>query len=326
MIQPLRPRELFLQVNITSRCNLACTHCYGDDAPADMDPGLFAKTIDQFDELRSRLEIGRAWVQLSGGEPLLHPDLEQMIDVSAKRFGTKILTNGVTIDSRTARSLSDRCESVQISFDGDREIHDCRRGAGSFEAALAGLQLLQEAGVPPSARITVGSDNWESVERLFRLLEPMIDAFHVSRVAPIAACQIQPPDAGDYRKVIYRLYALRAKHPKIKLQDPFFGPLMNCESDCPSFSGCSAGVSGLCVDQIGDIYPCRRLPVGLGNVRETSLAEVYLHDPLLQSLRARRLRGRCGECEHLLYCGGSRCVAFAATGDPLESDPGCIYK
>ena len=319
-------QELFLQVNITSRCNLSCAHCYGSDAPADMDVELFAETIRQFEDLRSRLGIDRSWVQLSGGEPLTHPHFASIIEQSASAFPTKVLTNGTTVDLQTATVMSKHCESVQVSFDGEKETHDQRRGSGSFAAALSGLRTLRSAGVRLSARMTVGADNCGDVESLFRLLEPNIDAFHVSRVVPIGGCETETPDKTSYRRIIYRLYALRATNRKIGLRDPFFGPLINTDEEESTFCGCSAGISGLCVTDAGDIYPCRRLPVRLGNIRESSLTDVYFGHPLLQRLRNRDLGGRCGRCEHKRHCGGSRCIAFAVAGDPLAADPGCIYE
>lgn len=314
-------QELFLQINVTSCCNLSCAHCYVDGIPRDMGLALFAEAIERFSDLQRQLSVERAWVQISGGEPLLHPDLSEILERSAAVSPTKVLTNGTLLDAAMARQLAERCESVQISFDGEEAIHDSRRGAGSFQAALTGLRLLREAGVSVSARVTVGDDNCECVEPLFRRLEPEIDAFHVSRVVPFGGCGVGMPDTRAYRRVIYRLQALRSGGAKIRPSDPFFGPLMG-DSE---FRGCSAGISGMCVDVNGDIYPCRRLPIRLANISEASLPDVYFTHPLLQHLRERELTGRCGECEYRPICGGSRCIAYALSGDPLATDPGCIF-
>ncbi len=318
-------QELFLQINITSGCNLACTHCYVDDDLDDMDVDLFSEVIRQFQALRERLAVKRAWVQISGGEPLVHPRLSEILKICSNVFGTKVLTNGTLIDNESAHMISKYCESAQVSFDGDREMHDSRRGAGSFDAALQGLRLLKSKGLPVSARITVGDDNCTSVEPLFELLNDDIDAFHISRVVPFGGCGIKLPDTQAYRKVIYRLFAKHRYNPRVRFSDPFFGPLINSCAEQTEFYGCSAGISGLCVDQTGDIYPCRRLPINLGNTKEVSLESIYYNHPLMKQLQARELKGRCGECEDIKSCGGSRCIAYALTGDPFAADPGCIY-
>jgi radical SAM protein with 4Fe4S-binding SPASM domain len=76
----------------------------------------------------------------------------------------------------------------------------------------------------------------------------------------------------------------------------------------------------------GDIYPSGFLPIALGNVRESSLIDVYRNHDLLHSIRAAQFEGACGCCEHADLCGGSRSRAFAMYGDPLASDPGCVQQ
>jgi radical SAM protein with 4Fe4S-binding SPASM domain len=81
------------------------------------------------------------------------------------------------------------------------------------------------------------------------------------------------------------------------------------------------------IDHVGQICPSGFLPIPVGNVRDQDLATVYREDPLFRALRdPARLGGRCGRCEYHAYCGGSRALAYAATGDPLAEDPGCVYQ
>ncbi|HWP83927.1 MAG TPA: radical SAM/SPASM domain-containing protein, partial [Terriglobia bacterium] len=69
------------------------------------------------------------------------------------------------------------------------------------------------------------------------------------------------------------------------------------------------------------------LPLAAGNVRQDRLVEVYRHSPLFRSLHdSAQFEGRCGVCEYHALCGGSRARAYAATGNPLASDPFCDYQ
>ncbi len=69
------------------------------------------------------------------------------------------------------------------------------------------------------------------------------------------------------------------------------------------------------------------MPLSAGNVRSQSLVELYRHSPLFRTLRdAEQLSGKCGECSFRIICGGSRARAYAATGDPMASDPLCLYQ
>jgi radical SAM protein len=76
----------------------------------------------------------------------------------------------------------------------------------------------------------------------------------------------------------------------------------------------------------GEVYPAGFLPLGLGNVITTPLAEIYRDNPLLKQIRATEFTGRCGTCEYADLCGGSRARAFAASGDPLGEDPACPFQ
>jgi radical SAM protein with 4Fe4S-binding SPASM domain len=81
------------------------------------------------------------------------------------------------------------------------------------------------------------------------------------------------------------------------------------------------------VGHTGEVYPSGFLPESAGNVRESSVAEIYRESDLFTALRDRdELRGKCGACEFRAVCGGSRSRAYAATGDPLAADPLCPYE
>ncbi len=73
----------------------------------------------------------------------------------------------------------------------------------------------------------------------------------------------------------------------------------------------------------GAIHPSGFLPLALGNVLADDLVEVYREHTLLRRIRAAEFSGRCGTCAFRRLCGGSRARAYAATGDPLASDPAC---
>ncbi|MNO29292.1 pyrroloquinoline quinone biosynthesis protein PqqE [compost metagenome] len=90
--------------------------------------------------------------------------------------------------------------------------------------------------------------------------------------------------------------------------------------------GVNDGDGFVFISHIGEVYPSGFLPVNCGNVRDTSLVEIYRNSPILQQLRDKSLlKGKCGACEFKELCGGSRARAYAVTGDYLESDPYCSY-
>ena len=81
------------------------------------------------------------------------------------------------------------------------------------------------------------------------------------------------------------------------------------------------------VSQFGDVFPSGFLPLRAGNVLQGKLTDIYRNSSLFQVLRdPSRFHGRCGACEFREVCGGSRSRAFAASADPLGSDPACGYE
>jgi len=286
---------------------------------------LFSTALEQFADLAHGLCVGRCWVQITGGEPLLHPRIWEMLDLATARFDVRLLSNGTLIDARAAARLRETCTAVQVSLDGLEETHDHWRGGGAFRAAMGGLRRLGEAGVTRSVRMTVGGDNVAEVMPLVDSLEGECEAFSASRVVTGGGCAVEPPATAAYRKVVYGLYGRRHGAPAIRLGDPFFGPLIATDDPETRYRGCSAGHGGLCVVEDGTVYPCRRLPLAVGAIATQTLTEIYDSAPLLVALRRREFGDPCGGCEDAGLCGGGRCLAFAATGDPLAGDPGCIH-
>jgi len=77
----------------------------------------------------------------------------------------------------------------------------------------------------------------------------------------------------------------------------------------------------------GDIYPCRRMPIRVGNVLEAPLVEAYYESELFRKLRDQNhIAEGCEGCRHAARCGGGlRCLSYAITGDPFKADPGCWH-
>ncbi len=81
------------------------------------------------------------------------------------------------------------------------------------------------------------------------------------------------------------------------------------------------------ISHVGEVYPSGFLPVVAGNVRESSLREIYMESRIFVELKnPDNLKGKCGRCEYRYICGGSRARAYAVTGDYLASEPNCVYR
>jgi radical SAM protein with 4Fe4S-binding SPASM domain len=88
---------------------------------------------------------------------------------------------------------------------------------------------------------------------------------------------------------------------------------------------CAAGDSLITVQPNGEIYPCRRMPISVGNLMETPLIDLYYKNDLFLALRDRsRITDGCQSCSYTRICrGGLKCLSYAVSGDPFKADPGC---
>ena len=169
-----RLREGFLRsplevgIEITSRCQLRCVHCYGAFNDAGHNGELNEKEIygivDQLDAL------GTFAIFVGGGEPTLHPSFFDICKhILQKDMNVVVSTNGMTIDEKVAQSFADLggYVGVQVSLEGpNEEINDAMRGRGSLKSAVRGLKNLQNAGMNPTIGTTITSVNHRSLDEM----------------------------------------------------------------------------------------------------------------------------------------------------------------
>lgn len=158
------PSLRYLVVDVTTRCNLACRHCYlGPARAVDLDLTLLSSVLDEFEQM------GGMRLIVSGGEPMCAPTFWEINDLVAGRSFRSILsTNGSLVDRAAAEHL--RFHNVQVSLDGMRPGHEALRGKGSFPRALAGLEALAAAGKQVSVATMVHAANLDEFEDVAELV------------------------------------------------------------------------------------------------------------------------------------------------------------
>ena len=163
------PSLRYLLLNITNKCNLACKHCYlGNSGSIHIERHLFEKAVSQFEEM------GGLKLMVSGGEPLLHPEFWNFMEIlPSYELRAVLLSNGTLIDRKVAKKLSRYVHEVQVSIDGISS-HDMLRGKGSYDKAMRGISNLRSAGIPVSIATMVHKYNageFEEMQKLFSELE-----------------------------------------------------------------------------------------------------------------------------------------------------------
>ena len=312
----------------TAACNLSCRYCRACATPSP-DP----------DELS--LEEARAFLDsiaplqpmliLSGGEPLLRPDIFQIIR-HAVSLGLRVslASNGTLITAGVADKIAASGVSrVSISLDGaSAEKHDQSRGPGTFRAALNGMDNLRGK-VDFQVNFTVTKKNESEISNIFDLAEKVgAKALHFFFLVPTGRGQeedqISPERQEERLMQIDRERAQRGIDVQVtcapqyaRLAKPGIGR---------GKGGCLAGKNFVFVSRRGDVYPCGYFPLRVGNIRDRNFVEIWENSPELRALRERKLKGKCGRCSFTRVCGGCRARAYASTGNYLESDPSCSLE
>ena len=326
MEQTLDNGSFTLQWHITHRCNLRCTHCYQDDYTAFSDRASLERVLGQYEDLLCACRF-RGHLNITGGEPLLHPDLFWLLE-QAKRRGitTAVLTNGTLIGLQEARRLRGcGVQYVQISLDGTRGVHDAIRGRGSFEQAAQGIEALQSQGIFTSISFTAQRQNLGELKKLAALCRRYgADKLWFDRVLIPAGEDRERLSltSDEYRRLCRTAARLNRKGLVSCARALQFLP---CREQF--IYRCTAGSSLLALLADGTVMPCRRLPLPAGNITDSDLLTIYRESPVLQALRAGKLPEGCRACRYADLCGGgSRCAAYARTGRWDLRDPDCPYN
>ena len=348
------PRGPLVVWNVTAACNLRCLHCYGSAEAVPADEELSTNEGKALIDDLARL--GTPVLLFSGGEPLLRPDLLELVGHARLRgIRPVISTNGTLLTRETAEQMNRAGVAyVGVSLDGAAENHDrLRQRSGAFQEALAGLTHAREAGLKTGLRMTVTRENLADVDAVLEVVEeervPRFCLYHLvyaGRGRDLAARDLSP---AERRGLVERLivtaleWFLRGVPCEIlTTAGPADGVLVSryVETHEPERAdevrrllklagGCSAGRKFACVGPTGEVHPCQFWThVSLGNVRERPFSAMWTDtdNPLLAKLRAlpEHLAGsRCGACRYKDQCGGCRVRAEAVHGDPWDDDPAC---
>ena len=340
--------------NLIRRCNLACKHCYSISADTDFPGELDTQQVyDVMDDLRA---YGVPVLILSGGEPLLRPDI---FDISkrakAMGFYVGLSTNGTLIDEDMIAPIREvGYDYVGISLDGIGATHDhFRRKQGAFDEALRGIRLCREAGIKVGMRMTLTRDNAHQLPGVIRLMEDEgVEKFYLSHLNYGGRGNRNRKDDAHHRMTREAMeYLFETCWDYIEAGQPrefvtgnndadgawllrwvqrrFPEQAADMERRLRDWGGNASGRWIANIDNLGVVHPDTFWwDYPLGNVKQRAFSSIWedVSDPLMAGLKQkeRPLEGRCGECRYRGICGGNtRVRAWQLTGNPWAEDPAC---
>ena len=332
----------------TLSCGLACKHCRATAMP-DRDPAELS-TEEGFALLDRVTGFGRPYphVVFTGGDPLRRPDLEILVAAATERGIGASLAPAVTPDMTMARLAALKAAGIQtmsLSIDGsDAARHDGFRGVpGTFDMTIRAVDWAHRLDLPLQINTLVTDETLPDLPPLYELMTTLGIMrwslfFLISMGRGTGLREIEPADSECLNHWLYDLSktstfqiktteATHYRRVAIKrmTKDGLDAAAMAATSVSRGF-GVRDGNGIMFIAYDGSVHPSGFLPVSTGNVRTDDLVELYRTHPVFTSLRdVASYKGRCGRCEYVQVCGGSRARAFARTGDMLEADPLCPF-
>ncbi|KIU52288.1 pyrroloquinoline quinone biosynthesis protein PqqE [Pseudomonas sp. 1239] len=326
---------LWLLAELTWRCPLQCPYCSN---PLDFaGHGSELSTAEWIEVFRQARELGAAQLGFSGGEPLLRPDLGELIG-AARGMGyyTNLITSGIGLDEqRLAQFAEAGLDHIQISFQAaDAEVNDMLAGSRkAFAHKLAMARAVKAHGYPMVLNFVTHRHNIDQIERIIELCIALEADF-----VELATCQFY----GWAHLNRAGLLPTRAQLERAERITNSYRERLKAEGNpcklifvVPDYyeerpKACMGGWASVFLDITpdGTALPChsaRQLPVRFPNVREHSLRHIWY-----ESFGFNRYRGDdwmpepCRSCpEKTKDHGGCRCQAYLLTGDADATDPVC---
>ncbi len=280
---------------------------------------------------------------LTGGEPLMRQDLEDIIAYgSGLDLAMVVGTNGMMLTEHRVRSLKDAgVLGLGISVDSlDPQYHDSFRGRpGASAKTMAGIEACRDHDLSFQIHFSVSEGNAYE-------LPAMIDFSREcgARVLNIffLVCTGRGESVTDltpqrYEQVLGEVIEAQEHYPDLIIRArcaPHFKRVAYQRNPASALNrisglegdGCLAGTHYCRITPEGGLTACPYIPDEVGNIRQDSFETLWATSPAMQLLRAPSLNGSCGACEFRKLCGGCRARPLALGGDLMDADPVCVYQ
>ncbi len=324
-------RPLGLLAELTYRCPLHCPYCSN---PTRLSAGLELTTAEWERVLAQAADLGVLHVHFSGGEPLLRPDLPDLVR-AARRAGlyTNLLTSGIPLSAAlTERLRRAGLDHVQLSFQADEPAAaDRLAGVPVHAGKLAAARLIRAVGWPLTVNVVLHRDNVARVPDLVALAEQLgaerlelanVQFYgwaHANRTALL-------PDRAALEEAGRQATAARER---LRGQMDIVYVAADALADRPKACMAGWGRRYLTVNPVGEVLPCPTAgciaSLRFENVRQHSLRQIWDESEAFNRFRGTHWMAEpCRSCDRReIDFGGCRCQAFLLTGDETATDPAC---
>jgi len=330
------PSRLTFQWHITDNCNLRCRHCYQSDY---QDSGLslidnyliLDKIVSFVTKLKESNNNLTAQINITGGEPFVKEDIIDLLKRirSYNDLQFAILSNGMQLPDDELKELAMlKPKFIQLSLEGDKSTNDNIRGQGSYDQVKKALVAYRKMKIPVMISFTANSQNYKQFKNVVKFARKY-GAYKVwtDRYLPINKHDellLSNNQTKEFFQDILKIQERESLRLIRKIQVSSNRALQFLVAGGLPYK-CSAGKSLLAILPNGDLLPCRRLPIKIGNLLTDNLSNIYFESKILNCLRDdNALNDQCMNCYYKNSCnGGLKCLSYAFEGDFNAKDPNC---
>jgi len=313
-----KPHLTNLHIEITSKCNERCLHCYipHDYKESSIKPELFYNILEQ------SKNMNLLHLTISGGEPMLHKDFCNFLKKCKEYdFSVNVLSNLTALNAEIlAEMRAYPLLGVQVSlYSMKPEIHDeITQSIGSFEKTKIGILKLVENDIPLQISCPILQQNKNSYPEVIQWAKKL--KINVGDDFGIIARYNHTTQNLKFRLSLDEIYELIKK--KKKTDPKYFEQLEKTAEKkrniSPSDYICSVCSSSICITECGNVYPCAGWQDYLiGNLKTTSLKDIWENSDRVNYLRGLRNQDfpKCVNCPDKEFC--TMCMVRNANEDPL---------
>ena len=315
---PYNELPVLSEIALTYRCNLACRFCYAscgcrkDESAKELGTAEIKKILDI---IAGEAEIPS--VSFTGGDPLLRPDIAELV-AHAKRRGlwVNLITNGTLATPETAGALKlAGLDSAQVSIEaGEAGLHDRIAAVpGAFALTMAGLRNFRAAGIRVHTNTTVSALNKAAVEEIAGLVKELgLDKFSMNMLMPVGSAGANLEETFiSYTEIGPVVDRARERAAELGLEFMWYSPtpvcIYNPIAKGLGNKGCSACDGLLSVAPNGDILPCSSYPKPMGNIlaHQGGFGALWSSAPFKYFQEKRFAHALCKACDALAHCNGA---------------------
>ncbi len=354
-----RPILVFWET--TRACPLSCVHCRANaienPLPGELTTEEGKSLINQVAAFGKPMPL----IIFTGGDPLKRKDIYELLEY-AKSMGIGVALSPAVSDLLTLDVLNRLkrigISSISVSLDGvSSKTHDgIRMVDGTYDRTIETIRNATDIGLPVQVNTAVMKRNMDEIPGIFELLFGLnVKTWEVFFLIKTGrGMEVMDISAEDGESVCNFLYDASKYGMTVRtVEAPFIRRVARQRSENDGYwkgktymkmrselisshgmpkepstirpLGTLDGDGIIFVAYDGTVSPGGFLPFPAGNIKDSSLVEIYTKNDVFVKIKDRKFNGACGICAFRQECGGSRARAYAFGKDPLDSDPACLY-